>query len=610
MPSDLEKDMITDAFAKAVQSAGIHGGWTFFPVDGDPAWQALSTEDREQIRELWESFRGQSYPMRTLTGFMEFVRSGSRKSDETPYFFRRRKLCTAVLACLTGNREAMDDVLDGIWCICEESTWVISAHNVNPIPGAPTPAERPIPDVEEVYIDLFAAQTGMILALVSNLLADTLDAVTPLVRKRIHVELERRIIRPFLEHDEFWWMGVRRKDLCNWTPWILSNVLMTACIEVVDGEKLSGILERAAWMLDRWLDVVPEDGGCDEGVGYWNMAGGAFLDCLELYETVTMGRMQLWTEPKVRNILSFPKKAEIGDGWFINFADCDARPILSGERIETAGERLGDEELRALGQRIRNRAGDDLSDVPHFSRVLHRLFHSTSDPACPGEKTDVWLPDLQIRIVRRAGATLAIKGGSNGESHNHNDVGSFILFRKGKPLIVDAGNMTYTAKTFSDERYSLWNVRSVYHNLPIIGGCEQLPGEEYRAERVRKLPDGLALGLEKAYGQAAKVTAYDRRCELRNNGELLIRDEITLSMPQQIQWVFMLREKPEIHKGKVITPSMVLQFPEKMTAVTETIPVEDPRMSSSFPGNLYRVMISADGIVLHVEFTVGGGKER
>ena len=597
--------MIAEAYAKAVKTAKVHGGWTFFPVFGDPAWQNLSANDRGQIQALWESFRGQPYPMRTLTGFMDFVRTGSRKSDENPYFFRRRKLCTAVLACLNGEKRAMDNVLDGIWCICEESTWVISAHNVNPIPGAPSPKDKPIPDMEEPYIDLFAAQTGMILALTSSLLAEPLDAVTPLLRKRIHAELERRIIRPFLEHDEFWWMGICRQDLCNWTPWILSNILMTACIEVTEEERLSVILERAARMLDRWLAVVPEDGGCDEGVGYWNMAGGALLDCLELYETVTEGGMQLWDEPKIRNILSFPKKMEIGDGWFINFADCDARPVLSGERIETAGERLGDEELRTLGLRIRNRAGDDLADVPHFSRVFRRLFHPCHLPAAACEKTDVFLPDLEVRAVRRAGVTLAVKGGSNGESHNHNDVGSFILFRDGKPLIVDAGNMTYTAKTFSGERYTLWNVRSLYHNVPVICGCEQLPGAEYRAERVRELPGGLSLGLEKAYGSEANLCTYDRCCELGDDGHLSVRDRIVLRKPGQVQWVFMLREKPAIRKGRIETESMVLRFPEKLTAAAEEIPVTDARMASSFPGSLYRVLLSAEGTELDVTFTVG-----
>ena len=205
----------------------------------------------------------------------------------------------------------------------------------------------------------------------------------------------------------------------------------------------------------------------------------------------------------------------------------------------------------------------------------------------------------------RAGVTLAVKGGSNGESHNHNDVGSFILFRDGKPLIVDAGNMTYTAKTFSGERYTLWNVRSLYHNVPVICGREQLPGAEYRAERVQELPGGLSLGLEKAYGSEANLCTYDRCCELGDDGHLSVRDRIVLRKPGQVQWVFMLREKPVIRKGRIETESMVLRFPEKLAAAAEEIPGTDARMASSFPGSLYRVLLSAEGTELDVTFTVG-----
>lgn len=30
-----------------------------------------------------------------------------------------------------------------------------------------------------------------------------------------------------MNRDDFWWMGMIRKDVCNWTPWILSNVIDT-----------------------------------------------------------------------------------------------------------------------------------------------------------------------------------------------------------------------------------------------------------------------------------------------------------------------------------------------------------------------------------------------
>ena len=133
-------------------------------------------------------------------------------------------------------------------------------------------------------------------------------------------------------------MGFRRKDLNNWTPWILSNVMLCAVLDPMPAGKLAEMLTRACGMLDRYVEVMPEDGGCDEGPGYWNMSGGALLDCLVLLEKVTGGRMTFRDSTRIRNILNFPMKVEMGNGWFANFADCDAKPVISGERMETAGK--------------------------------------------------------------------------------------------------------------------------------------------------------------------------------------------------------------------------------------------------------------------------------
>ena len=37
------------------------------------------------------------------------------------------------------------------------------------------------------------------------------------------------------------------------------------------------------------------------------------------------------------------------------------------------------------------------------------------------------------------------QGRHNDESHNHNDVGSFILMHQREPVLVDVGNVVYTA---------------------------------------------------------------------------------------------------------------------------------------------------------------------
>lgn len=565
----------------------------FFPAAHcRKAWKTLAEGDRQELLTLAEIYRSQPYPLRKATDFMAFVHTGSRKADENPYFFRRRKLCAAALGyAVQPNRADLDEVIDGLWLICEESSWVISAHNVNPIPGAPAARDFPLPDVDAPYIDLFAAQTGMILALVADLLADELDAVAAELRRRVDREIHRRILQPFMTHDEFWWMGFVREDLNNWTPWIISGVMVVAVLHMQDSDGLAGLLTRACLMLDRYLACLPQDGGCDEGAGYWNLAGGALLDCLDVLEQVTEGQMTFWQEEKIRNIMAFPAKMQLAGDWFVNFADCDAKPLLAGERLQYAGERLSDASLMGLGCAKRGALADQLNDTPQLWRLLRMLFH----PAAEGTvmpPADAYLPDLQVRVVRKGGMILACKGGHNGENHNHNDVGSFMLYVDGQPHVVDAGNMIYTAKTFSEERYTLWNVRSAYHNVPLIAGQEQQPGRAFAAKDVQCLPDGLALEASGAYGEAAGVKTFARRLTLDENA-LTLEDCITLSQPAEVTWVFMLRHEPAVERGCIRSGAICLKHDESLRAETEMIEVTDARMAGSFPGKLWRVKLTS-----------------
>ena len=569
------------------------------PAENREAWEGISDADKQQLSALFAQYEPLLYPIRTATGFMAFARTGSRQADEAPYFLRRRKLCAAVLNCCLYPDAPLDDVIDGVWCICEESTWVISAHNINPIPGAPAAEQYPLPRMDG-YIDLFSAQTGMILALTSHLLHERLSAEVPQLLSKIHASVYHRIILPMAQENDFWWTGTIRKDLNNWTPWIVSNLLVCFCLfPFIDQEERVLFLTSACQMLDRWLQCVPEDGGCDEGAGYWNMAGGALVDCLEILETVSGGRLKFWKEEKIRNILAFPLKAEIGNGWFMNFADCDARPFISGERLQLAGEKLNVPVLTALGLRMRGTLADQINDTPHLTRVLRMLFHPARGcEATPLQEKDIWLPNLQVRVLNKGRLTLCCKGGNNGESHNHNDVGSFMLYVDGEPQIVDAGNAVYTAKTFSSQRYTLWHTRSAYHNLPIIGGAEQRAGSQYKCGYIRYLPEGLRVGFAKAYGPEADAKQVSREYSLSECG-LFIFDHIVLLKPHPVTWVFLLRHEPRIEPGQAISGAIRLTFSKEMTAMAEEIPIDDPRMARNFPGSLWRLTVSAPKALKH-----------
>ena len=555
------------------------------------AWHALPEDKRRQVLE-WGKEAERGYPMVTATQFLAFCRTGDRQAYETPYFARRHMLMGAALAeCLADDGTYLDSIIDGLWCICEETTWVLSAHNGSDHPGRPPMNERPLPDAANPYVDLFAAQTAAMLADILYLLEDRLDRVSPLIARRVRQEIDRRVVTPFMTHDDFWWMGMIRKDVCNWTPWILSNVIDVLLLLERDGWRRSEGVTRALRMLDSYLAVLPEDGGCDEGAGYFNMAGAALFDALESVYTATNGRVSFFDEPLIRKIAMFPLHAHIAGNYFINFADCDAQPLLDGERIAHFGMRTKQPELERFGAWLEGRRTSVRSvDTPQMSRVIQSLFAQTAQESEPEGERDVFLPSLQVFAWRRGGLYVAAKGGHNGESHNHNDIGNLIVYTDGEPEIIDVGNCVYTAKTFGAERYELMNTRSSNHNVPLIGGMEQVCGRQHAAKDVRADENGVRMDIAGAYPE--HVISLIRELNVDKDG-LTVSDEVTLDRAESVTFTLMLRHKPTIQNGHAVFGKLSMTFDPAMAVSLEEIPVTDARMAKNFPGSVWRMGITS-----------------
>ena len=461
-------------------------------------------------------------------------------------------------------------------------------------------AARPLPDVTNPYVDLFAAQTAATLADVLYLLQDRLDAVSPLITRRARREIDLRVVTPFLTHDDFWWMGMIRRDVNNWTPWIVSNVIDVLLLLERDAHRRSEGIARGMRMLDGYLAVLPPDGGCDEGAGYFNMAGAALADALQSVYAATGGRVSFYHEPLIRRIAAFPLHAHIDGPYFINFADCDAMPRMDGERLLHLGQRTDNPALAALGAQALARRNDVRPlDTPQMNRVLFTLFAAEPEqPALTRSPSYLALPDLQVFSWRHGGMYLAAKGGHNGESHNHNDVGTFLLYTDGQPRVIDLGNCVYTAKTFGPDRYTLMNTRSCNHNVPLIGAMEQAAGREHAATGVTSDRHGLRLDIAAAYPKEAGVCRLCRTFAIDGNG-MTLTDDIELDRAQPVTWVFMLRDRPELSPGSASFGGLLLSHDSTLLQRVEEIPVTDPRMAGNFPGSVWRLALEAPAGRLH-----------
>ena len=394
-------------------------------------------------------------------------------------------------SCWKAKGRFVDAIADGLWLICEETYWGLPAHV-----GAQKRGKG-LPDVTEPTVDLFAAETGALLAWTDYLLGDRLDAVHPLVRERLRLEVDRRILTPNLERDDFGWMGFTDGRVNNWNPWINSNWLASTLLLERDPERRVRTVRKITRSLDRFIDSYPDDGGCDEGPSYWSRAAASLFETLELLHAATDGRLDVYGEPVVRAMGQYMARAYIAGDYYVNIGDAAARVKVEPEIVFRYGRAVGDQALASFGSLLASRRGPygpaDVSRYGSLARVLPALLRArdVADTA-PTEPLDgsVWLPDLQMMAAREKpgsiqGLYVAAWGGHNAQSHNHNDVGNVIVFADGQPLLVDVGVGEYTAKTFGSRRYEIWTMQSSWHTLPAINGVDQAAGSTFlRAGRL------------------------------------------------------------------------------------------------------------------------------
>ncbi len=509
--------------------------WKPFPNAGDRAdWAGLPPEMKSAVVQSGARHLGQPYAPLAATLFLEFARNGNRSHYEAVQSGRRTQLREMVLAeCVEGQGRFLDDIANGVWALCEETFWGYPAHMSLQKRG------NGLPDVSEPVIDLFAAETAALLAWTDYLLGERLDKVSPLVRERIDVEMERRILAVYRKRDDFWWMGLDdTRSVNNWNPWINSNCLACALLMDRDGARRARTVYKILTSLDRFLDGYHDDGGCDEGPGYWARAGGSLFDCLSSLHSASGGTIDFYALPLVREIGRYIYRAHIYNDWYVNFADASAKIALEGDLVYRYGAAIGDADMQALGAFAEHGRSVNTGSLGRALPALFNYSRVQKAEAWQPLVRDVWLAGIQVAAARRKAASpegfyFAALGGHNAESHNHNDVGNFIAYLDGQPVLVDIGVETYTAKTFSPRRYEIWTMQSAYHNLPTINGVMQGDGRRFAAREVSfETSDAgavFAADIAGAYPAEAGVDRWHRTVRLdRAAGNLAVVDRFEL----------------------------------------------------------------------------------
>lgn len=535
---------------------------------------------------------------------------GDRVGWESIVFERQHRLARAAVAaahCADDNDLGalwLAEVLDGVWLICEQSSWCWPAHD-----DAFRERGSVLPTVTDPYLDLGAGEAVALLTWVDQLLGERLEARYPGIRSRVRHEARVRVFEPFTRRRDWHWLGLDG-DVHNWNPWIHGNVL-TAALRLLDDPADAGerarIVALAIEGIDRYVSVLPADGAIDEGYAYWWNGACRALEALDIVRHATGGVLDASGIPALCETVAFPHRMHLGGDWYLNLADGQARVSAAQpwHALHRAARSAGDTDAAAHAASHRIAGTPAATEHEGFGRLLRGITDAAWVGAAQNSSPfprEVWLPSTEVLLARerggtRQGLTLAVKGGHNGEHHNHNDVGSFVVASDGVPVIVDAGRPTYTLQTFGPGRYDIWTMQSGWHNVPVIGGIEQSPGAEFAASAVEvSVGDdeaALSLDLSGAYAGAA---SWRRSVRLDRPGRRVVVEDAWAAPAEGRTEMRMLLagDVRRVGASVIVTPlegaaPLRISWPEDVDASLVVRELDDPVLSSVWGARLTRL---------------------
>lgn len=514
----------------------------YFGIDFEKQREALlkSNVVRTIVQDIIEKADAaieKTYLPIKMSEFMLFYETGDRSFYEKKYYERRYD-CAYMSAALwlTEDKKYIKPLIDTIFIICDEYTWCLPAHaNMD---------KDPSPELIVNWIDLANSETSKILTEIAVLIGDKLPKY---VNERIGFELRRRIIEG-LKNERYGWS----KSTSNWAA-VCGGSSGSVLLHFGTEEEIKLIMPKIYKAMDNFLVGYENDGCCREGVGYWSYGFGHFLYFARLIHTYTNGEKNYFTSEKVRNIALFFQKIRMGNRKAYCMSD-------SMQDYYTDVKNLSF---------LRQIYGKDIL-YPEISLSNHddNIYSLTGLLWLDTEyKEDTWpagitcFEDAQIYIKRTARYSFAAKGGTNGEPHNHNDIGSFMIVDSNDNIpILDPGKCQYNRDSFDPEkRYTIFVNGSQGHSVPIINGKYQVEGIENKAENVEMGEDFFSLDIQGGYedGLINKIHRTFRFGE----DSVVMTDEFDLSdNTESICERFISQNIPEIEDGTVTLGKTKLLF--------------------------------------------------
>ncbi|KAJ3111289.1 hypothetical protein HDU96_005824 [Phlyctochytrium bullatum] len=500
------------------------------PCTNRTAWDRLGVlwrDDRNASIQAAERLLVRGVPNFPLGLYLAFNTNGTRASDPI-INARHRSLHTFALAeCFEFRGRFIEPFQNALVGILNDPTWSFAAHDT----GLFNFANNPNQVVVDLVSTALGANMGQALYLLNDLIGPSLITIA---RAKLHERVTRPIIDTIrgIGFHKVWWM---RHDN-NWNPVCWYGVLHTAFTTLLrdaDGTRSATAMlaAEAIRSLPQYLKSFTSDGFATEGVSYYNYGFSRYAGIRELLYQASGGFFDLFSQSKVASVGTTPARGAMRDGVVAAFGDARTSEKFEANLVSYLNWAFG----------VRDGVGRQAppwspnTDLPG---IVFRLFLSLDDravwrrpafdiPASQNNPLRGWFPAAATLVMRASPDApqwtsrleMTIKGGGNLGSHNHNDLGSYVILCDGLHVLGDPGGpLIYNSSTFdSNQRYGSPLLNSYGHPVPYI--MNQLQMESSRVLNGATLPvttffsetvDTYSVDMTTAYPSGAGVRSVTR----------------------------------------------------------------------------------------------------
>lgn len=358
----------------------------------------------------------------------------------------------------------------------------------------------------------------------------------------------------------------------NWNQVCNGGICLGALALLDEAPEPCGqFLQAAIRSIQRPMAEFAPDGAWKEGPGYWNYGTSHNVLFLAALESALGTDFGLSQAPGFAETGLFPIYCAGPLGRTFNFADVPEATIHAPQMFWLARKfnrpvYAAYERQAALPQSLDLVWFDPRSESPAASNLL----------------LDKHFRGVEVATFRSAwedpdAVFIGFKAGDNNVTHNHLDLGSFVLDALGARWALDLGWEDYNLPSYWDRkkqgRWTYYRLRAEAHNTLVINPsaeADQNPQAATRIVRFQSQPEKAFAIADLTPAYVEKTSRVQRGIALHDRRHVLVQDEIDAEGASDIWWFMNTPAEGEISsdgmaatltQGKVRLAARILSPP-------------------------------------------------